>query len=53
MPSLRVSPDLDLFYRDDDFTDPWSTPETILMLHGNSDSGAVWYGWMPVLARHF
>ena len=53
MPSLKVSPDLDLFYRDDNFTDPWSTPETILMLHGNSESGAVWYGWMPVLARHF
>jgi pimeloyl-ACP methyl ester carboxylesterase len=53
MPTLKVSPDLDLFYRDDNFTDPWSEPETILMLHGNSESGAVWYGWMPVLARHF
>ena len=53
MPSLKVSADLDLFYRDDNFTDPWTAPETILMLHGNSESGAVWYGWMPVLARHF
>jgi pimeloyl-ACP methyl ester carboxylesterase len=48
-----VSPELDLFYRDDSFADPWSKPETILMLHGNSESGAVWYGWMPALLRHY
>ena len=23
------------------------------MLHGNAESGAVWFGWVPHLARHF
>jgi len=35
----------------DDFTDPWSKPSTVLMLHGNAESGAAWYGWVPELAR--
>ncbi|MFZ0016967.1 MAG: alpha/beta hydrolase [Acetobacteraceae bacterium] len=53
MASYRVSPDLDMHYRVDDFTDPWSHPQTILMLHGNAESGLAWYAWVPKLARHF
>jgi 3-oxoadipate enol-lactonase len=51
MPTLRIPPDLYLHYVVDDFTDPWSKPSTVLMLHGNAESGAAWYGWMPELAR--
>lgn len=53
MPTLRVAPDLEMFYLMDDFTDPWTKPETILMLHGLCESSAAWYGWVPTLARHF
>ena len=53
MPSFRPSPDLDMHYRVDDFTDPWRHPATILMLHGNAESGLAWYAWVPKLARHF
>jgi pimeloyl-ACP methyl ester carboxylesterase len=53
MPTLRIPPDLDMHYLVDDFTDPWTKPETILLLHGNSESGLAWYGWMPQLARRF
>src|ERR1019366_7955147 len=53
MPILRIPPDLDLHYLVDDYTDPWSKPETILMLHGNAESGAAWYGWVPRLGRRF
>jgi len=42
MPTLRIPPDLDLHYVVDDFTDPWSKPSTVLMLHGNAESGAAW-----------
>jgi 3-oxoadipate enol-lactonase len=51
MPALHIPPDLDLHYVVDDFTDPWSKPSTVLMLHGNAESGAAWYGWVPQLAR--
>jgi len=53
MPNFRPSPDLDMHYQVDDFTDPWRTPETILMLHGNAESGLAWYGWVPALARQY
>src|SRR5512140_1948077 len=53
MPTFRVSPELEMHYRVDDFTDPWTKPETILMLHGNAESGAAWYGWMLQLARRY
>jgi hypothetical protein len=53
MPTLRIPPDLDLHYVVDDYTDPWTKPETILLLHGNAESGAAWYGWVPSLARRY
>jgi len=52
MPTLK-SADLEMHYEVDDFTDPWTKPETILMLHGNSESGLAWYGWVPLLARKY
>jgi pimeloyl-ACP methyl ester carboxylesterase len=42
-----------MHYEVDDFTDPWRDKETILMLHGNAESSAAWYGWVPQLARHY
>ena len=53
MPSFRPSPDLDMHYRVDDFTDPWRDRQTILMLHGNAESGLAWYAWVPKLARSY
>ena len=51
MPMLKL-PDCDLFYEVDDFTDPWTDADTVLMLHGNAESSLAWYAWVPVLARH-
>ncbi|GAA4343574.1 alpha/beta hydrolase [Pigmentiphaga soli] len=53
MPSAQIDASLAMHYVIDDYTDPWSHPETILMLHGNAESGAVWFGWVPHLARRF
>lgn len=50
---LDIPPDLRLFYRVDDFTDPWTKPETILLLHGNAESSLAWYAWVPHLARRY
>ena len=53
MPTFRPTPDLVMHYEVDDFTDPWRRPETILLLHGNAESGLAWYGWVPALARQY
>jgi 3-oxoadipate enol-lactonase len=53
MPSVTISAGLEMHYTVDDYTDPWTVPETILMLHGNAESGAAWYAWVPHLARRY
>ena len=53
MPIFRAAPDLAMHYEVDDFTDPWREAETILLLHGNAESGLAWYGWVPSLARRY
>jgi 3-oxoadipate enol-lactonase len=50
--AMRMA-DFDMMYRLDDFTSPWREPETILMVHGNAESGLAWYAWVPHLAKHF
>lgn len=53
MPSFRPTPDLEMHYEVDQFTDPWREPQTILMLHGNAESGLAWFAWVPKLARYY
>jgi 3-oxoadipate enol-lactonase len=53
MPTFETAPGVHLHYLVDDFTEPWREPATILMLHGNAESGQAWYAWVPLLARRF
>lgn len=53
MPFLQVTSDLNMHYEVTDFAEPWREHETILLLHGNAESGEAWYGWMPELARDY
>jgi 3-oxoadipate enol-lactonase len=53
MPTLNLSPGVDLFYQIDDFTDPWSSPETVVFLHGLAESGVAWRPWVPYFGRHY
>ena len=52
MPKLKLS-DMEMHYEVDDYTDPWTKPETILMLHGNAESALAWTAWVPHLARRY
>ena len=52
--SIAKLPDgCEIFYQDDDFTDPWKPKETIMMLHGFARNSNFWYSWVPRLARHY
>ena len=53
MPSFHIPPSLDLHYEVDDYTDPWRRPGSILLLHGNAESSAAWYGWVPKLSHRY
>ena len=53
MPFLTVPPDVQIFYQDHDFTDPWKKSDAILLMHGNFESSDAWYRWVPALSRQF
>ena len=53
MPTVQLPGDLVMHYEDDNFTDPWSSPETVILHHGNAKSSRLWYGWVPLLARDY
>lgn len=53
MPLVRITPDQEMHYRDECFVDSWCTPEAMLLLHGNAESGEAWNAWLPTVARRF
>ena len=53
MPYARIDYSLDMYYDDDDFTDPWRPSETVVLHHGNAKNARLWYAWVPLLARQY
>jgi pimeloyl-ACP methyl ester carboxylesterase len=53
MPAIDIRPGLSIAYQDDCFAAPWLTPETVLLVHGNSESSRAWTQWVPYLAARY
>jgi pimeloyl-ACP methyl ester carboxylesterase len=53
MHSFRASDGLQIAYAVDDFTDPWRTPETVILVHAAMGSSLRFYAWVPHLAGEF
>ena len=53
MPAIDIRPGLSIAYQDDCFAAPWSTPQTVLLVHGNSESSRAWTQWVPYLAGRY
>ena len=51
--SFTTSDGLRLSYVVDDYTDPWSAKDTLVMLHAAMGSSRRFYAWVPHLARDF
>lgn len=52
MPFLEIA-GCKLYYEINDYTDPWATPETVLLIHGFTESTPAWRAWVPHLARRY
>jgi 3-oxoadipate enol-lactonase len=50
---FTASDGLRLSYLVDDFTDPWTRPATLLLLHAAMGHSRRFYAWVPRLARHY
>jgi len=44
---------VELFYRDDWFGEPWRKPEVAMLIHGNDESSVVWFGWVARMGQEF
>lgn len=54
MPTVTTDDGATIFYRVDDFTDPWRRDvETVFLMHGFCRNSSFWFAYVPVLARHF
>ncbi len=51
--SYRASDGLKIAYALDDYTDPWRTPETVILVHAAMGSSQRFYAWVPHLAGEF
>ena len=50
---FTASDGLRLAYFIDDFTDPWTRPATLLLLHAAMGHARRFYAWVPRLSRHY
>jgi len=53
MPNVEVAKGVRMHYEVDDYTDPWTEPDCVLMLHGIAETGIAWKSWAPHFARQF
>lgn len=53
MPVIQTAPDLQTWYRIDDFTDPWTDAPWVVLMHGVAENSDAWYAWIPHLARRY
>ena len=52
MPYLELQ-DCSLFYTIDDHTDPWTDAETVLLVHGFTETTEAWRQWVPHFSRRY
>ena len=52
MPKMQLD-DFEMFYVIDDYTDPWTEPDTVFLHHGGLGNHKLWYSWVPGLARRY
>jgi 3-oxoadipate enol-lactonase len=50
MHKVEIRAGVGMAYEDDWFGQPWTVPETVVMVHGNSESSRAWTAWVPHLA---
>ena len=51
--TFKASDGIELAYYIDDYTDPWTSPQPLLLLHAAMGHAARFYAWVPKLARHY
>lgn len=51
--TVSLGPGIQLYYKDEWLGAPWLDGEPAILLHGNIETHAIWYGWVPRMAQQF
>jgi hypothetical protein len=51
--SLEIRSGVTVVYDDYCFVEPWTSPQTIVAVHGNAESARAWVRWVPLLAGQY
>lgn len=53
MQHFQASDGLSIAYTIDDFTDPWTSPPTLLLIHAAMGHSGRFFAWVPKLSRNY
>ncbi|MBP8294481.1 MAG: alpha/beta hydrolase [Burkholderiales bacterium] len=53
MPQLSLPDGTRIAYDEYNFTPPWTSPSTVILVHGFNKNRRFWWDWIPALARHY
>ena len=53
MSYLQLRADMRIFYEIDEWTDPWTKPESVVLIHGFTECTEAWRAWVPHLGRRY
>jgi 3-oxoadipate enol-lactonase len=53
MQKVEVRSGLTIAYEDDWFGRPWTTPQAVVLVHGNCESSRAWTEWVPHLTHGY
>ncbi len=53
MNNVEIRPGVSIAYQDHCFVEPWTKPQTVVMVHGNAESSRAWTCWVPHLAGKY
>jgi 3-oxoadipate enol-lactonase len=51
--SVPLKSGVSAYYKEDWLGAPWLDSDPVVLLHGNLETSAIWYGWVPRLAQRY
>jgi 3-oxoadipate enol-lactonase len=51
--SVPLKSGVSAYYKEDWLGAPWLNSDPVVLLHGNLETGEIWYGWVPRMAQRY
>lgn len=51
--TVSLNSGVSVYYKEDWLGAPWLDSDPVVLLHGNSETAEIWYGWVPRMAQRY